>query len=129
MTRFIGYRHFALSVSPRKPYTSRTEGVAPIMDVPSNRRSGTRVSVVGLAILIVSLMTAGVASASTPADPPGGAAPLAPHFYNGNVEAIRGAGSDTTVFVMQKISDLFTGAGLYGCTLNTGSGVTLYNSN
>ena len=99
------------------------------MDLTSIRRSGARASVAGLAVLIVSLMTALVASASTPADPPGGAAPVAPHFYNGNVEAIRGAGSDTTVFVMQKISDLYTGAGLYGCTLNTGSGVTLYNSN
>ena len=43
---------------------------------------------------------------------------MAPHFYNGNVEQIRDTGSDTTIFMMQKIADLFTGAGLYGCTLN-----------
>ena len=43
---------------------------------------------------------------------------MAPHFYNGNVEGIRDAGSDTTFFMMQRIGDLYTGAGLYGCTLN-----------
>ena len=41
---------------------------------------------------------AGVASATVPGDPPGGATPVAPHFYNGNVEGIRGSGSDTTLF-------------------------------
>jgi hypothetical protein len=83
---------------------------------------------VTLAALIASPLMAGVASASTPGDPPGGATPVAPHFYNGNVEGIRSAGSDTDFFLMQKIGDLYTGAGLYGCTLNTGSGNTLYNS-
>jgi hypothetical protein len=83
---------------------------------------------VGLAALTVSLMVAGVASAATPADPSGGATPVAPHFYNGNVEGIRGAGSDTTLFLMQRIGDLYTGAGLYGCTLNSASGQTLFNS-
>jgi hypothetical protein len=29
---------------------------------------------------------------------------------------------------MQRIGDLYTGAGLYGCTLNSGAGQTLYNS-
>ena len=53
---------------------------------------------------------------------------MAPHFYNGNVEGIRNTGSDTTFFMMQKIGDLFTGAGLYGCTLNSSAGQTLYNS-
>jgi hypothetical protein len=33
----------------------------------------------------------GTASAAPP-DPVGGATPVAPHFYNGNVEAIGGAG-------------------------------------
>ena len=53
---------------------------------------------------------------------------MAPHFYNGNVEGIRDTGSDTTFFMMQKIGDLYTGAGLYGCTLNSSAGQTLYNS-
>jgi len=44
------------------------------------------------------------------------------------VEGIRSAGSDTTLFVMQKIGDLYTGAGLYGCTLNSSAGQPLYNS-
>ena len=61
-------------------------------------------------------------------DPPGGATPDPPHFYNGNVEGIRDAGSDSTLSMMQKIGDLFTGAGLYGCTLNFAAGQTLYNS-
>jgi len=79
------------------------------------------------AVAATLVLGAGVASAA-PADPPGGAVPVAPHFYNGNAEAIRDAGSDTTFFVMQKIDDLYTGAGLYGCTLNTAAGQTLYNS-
>ena len=87
-----------------------------------------RAAAVGAAALsAVLIVGAGVASA-TPADPPGGATPVAPHFYNGNVEAIRDSGSDTTFFMMQKISDLYTGAGLYGCTLNDTAGETLYNS-
>ena len=53
---------------------------------------------------------------------------MAPHFYNGNVEGIRDTGSDTTFFMMQRIGDLYTGAGLYGCILNTSAGQTLYNS-
>jgi hypothetical protein len=59
----------------------------------------------------------------------GGANPVAPHFYNGNVEAIRGAGSDTTTFffLMLRIGDLFTGAGLCGCTLNADTGAN-YNT-
>ena len=54
--------------------------------------------------------------------------PVPPHFYNGNVEGIRNTGSDTTFFMMQKIGDLYTGAGLYGCTLNAAAGRPLYNS-
>jgi hypothetical protein len=79
---------------------------------------------IGAAGLTASLLVgAGAASAGIPADPPIGVAPL---FLNGNVEQIRGSGSDTTVFMMQKISDLFTGAGLYGCTLNANN-ATNYN--
>jgi hypothetical protein len=50
----------------------------------------------------------------------------APHFNTDNAsEPIRGSGSDTTFFVMQKISDIYNAAGLYGCTLTTASGQTL----
>jgi len=83
----------------------------------------------GITALIATMgIGAGVAAAAPPADPAGGSVPVAPSFNNGNVEAIRGSGSDTTFFVMQKLSDLYTGAGLYGCVLNSGSGQTLYNS-
>jgi hypothetical protein len=68
------------------------------------------------------------AYAGAPADPPGGATPVAPHFYNGNVEGIRGAGSDTTLFLEEALGNLYTNAGLYGCTLNNGAGQTLYNT-
>jgi hypothetical protein len=50
----------------------------------------------------------------------------APHFNTDNAsEPVRGSGSDTTFFVMQKISDIYNAAGLYGCTLTTASGQTL----
>jgi hypothetical protein len=88
-----------------------------------------RAAAIGFAGLTASLVVgAGVASAATPPDPTGGANPVAPHFYNGNVEGIRDSGSDTTFFMMQRIGDLYTGAGLYGCTLNSSAGQTLYNS-
>ena len=84
----------------------------------------------GAAALFATLVIGGgVASATPPSDPSGGATPVAPHFYNGNVEQIRGTGSDTTIFMMQRISDLYTGAGLYGCTLNDTAGETVYNTN
>ena len=98
------------------------------MDKHKLRISVLRGAAVGAAALSATLIVgAGVASAA-PADPPGGATPVAPHFYNGNVEGIRDTGSDTTFFMMQKIGDLYTGAGLYGCTLNSSAGQTLYNS-
>jgi hypothetical protein len=88
-----------------------------------------RAAAIGFAGLTASLVVgAGVASAATPPDPTGGANPVAPHFYNGNVEGIRDSGSDTTFFMMQRIGDTYTGAGLYGCTLNSSAGQTLYNS-
>jgi hypothetical protein len=83
-----------------------------------------------LAVVAAALATAtGVTAAATPADPQGGAQPVPPHFYSGNVEGIRSAGSDTTLFLMQKIGDLYTGAGLYGCALNSAAGQTLFNTN
>ena len=96
-----------------------------------NTRRGhlARAAAVGFAGLTASLIVgAGVASAATPADPTGGATPVAPHFYNGNVEGIRDTGSDTTFFMMQRIGDLYTGAGLYGCVLNSSANQNLYNS-
>ncbi len=98
------------------------------MDKHKLRKTVAKAAAVGLAACAALIMGSGVASATIPPDPTGGATPVAPHFYNGNVEGIRSAGSDTTFFVMQKISDLYTGAGLYGCALNTGSGATLYNT-
>jgi hypothetical protein len=75
---------------------------------------------------LLATMTLGVtaASAGTPADP---SLQVAPSFNNGTVNAIRGSGSDTTFFLMQQISDLYTSAGLYGCTLNSATGQGLFN--
>ncbi len=93
------------------------------------RTGVVRAAAVGAAALSAALIVGGgVASASVPPDPQGGATPVAPHFYNGNVEGIRDAGSDTTFFMMQRLGDLYTGAGLYGCTTNTTAGQTLFNS-
>ncbi len=92
-----------------------------------NRLAGA--ASLGSAVAAVTMtLASGVAFAAPPADPPGGATPVAPHFYNGNVETIRGAGSDTSFFLEQRIGDLYTASGLYGCTLNTAAGQTLYNS-
>jgi hypothetical protein len=79
------------------------------------------------ALIAATAIGAGVAGA-VPADPPGGSTPVYPSFNNGVVNGIRDTGSDTTFFMMQKIGDLYTGAGLYGCTLNSAAGQTLYNS-
>jgi hypothetical protein len=81
-----------------------------------------------LLVAIGLLIGSGVAYAGVPADPPGGATPVYPQWNNGVVNADRDSGSDTTFFVMQSIADLYTSAGLYGCTLNNGAGQTLYNT-
>jgi hypothetical protein len=39
---------------------------------------------------------------------------------------IRGSGSDTTFFMMQKIGDLYSSAGLYGCQLVSAAGQTQF---
>jgi hypothetical protein len=91
------------------------------------RRCLTGAVTVGAAFTAALAMGAGPAGAA-PTDPAGGATPVYPHFYNGNVESIRDAGSDTTFFMMQQIGDVYTSAGLYGCTLNNSAGETLYNS-
>ncbi len=84
--------------------------------------------VAGAAALIAATMMGGGSAwalgtgASTVTSPSQGA----PHFNTDNAsEPIRGSGSDTTFFVMQKISDIYNAAGLYGCTLTTASGQTL----
>jgi len=92
------------------------------------RSLAARAAAVGAVAFSAALIVGSGAGASVPNDPPGGATPVPPHFYNGNVEGIRDTGSDTTIFMMQKIGDLYTGAGLYGCTLNGSAGQTLYNS-
>ena len=86
------------------------------------RTSVVRAAAVGAAALSATLtLGAGVASAA-PADPTGGATPVAPTSTTETWRRIRDSGSDTTFFMMQKISDLYTGAGLYGCTLNPAHG-------
>jgi hypothetical protein len=92
------------------------------------KRRMTLAGTAGVTALVVTLaLGAGVASA-VPADPPGGSTPVYPSFNNGVVNGIRNSGSDTTFFMMQKIGDLYTQAGLYGCTLNSAAAQALYNS-
>jgi hypothetical protein len=82
-----------------------------------------RALVVGSVVVVGTVgVMGGVASATIP-DPASGY----PHWYNGNVETIRDSGSDTTFYLMQRLGDLFTSAGLYGCTLNSSAGQTLYD--
>ena len=74
---------------------------------------------------LIAILGVGVSSAgAVPADPAAGY----PSFNTGVVNQVRISGSETTFFMMQRIADLYTSAGLYGCTLNTGVGNTLYNS-
>ena len=108
---------------------NRTKGARKIMRIQKLRIGAARAAAVGAAALSATLVLGAGAASAAPADPPGGATPVAPHFYNGVVSQIRGSGSDTTIFMMQKIGDLYTGAGLYGCTLNNSTGQTLFNSN
>jgi len=87
------------------------------------RRRLTVAGTVGVTALIATLgLGAGVASA-LPTDPATGY----PSFNNGVVNGIRDTGSDTTFYMMQKIGDLYTSAGLYGCTLNSGGGPALFS--
>jgi hypothetical protein len=60
-----------------------------------NRLAGAASLAVAVAAVTMTL-GAGAAFAA-PGDPAGGATPVAPNFYNGNVESIRGSGSDTTI--------------------------------
>ncbi len=74
------------------------------------RRLATAGALAGAAVA-VSLVGAGAASATTPA--------ASPAWITGTVQTDRGSGSDTTFFLMQKISDLYNQAGLYGCALSS----------
>jgi hypothetical protein len=58
-------------------------------------------------------MTMGAQAASALTTPTG-----SPHWNIGKPQSIRSAGSDTTFFLMQRLSDLYMQAGLYGCQLN-----------
>lgn len=86
----------------------------------SARRRMVGAATVGAAALVVAgTLGAGVAGAAPSAG--------APHFNTPNAsEQIRGSGSDTTIFMMQKISDIYTAAGLYGCQLVSGAGQNLF---
>jgi len=100
-------------------------------DRRAGRSTGVRVAVAGAAAMVAALTVGGgiagaVGTGSAAVDAPSAGAP----HYNQNPasEIIRGSGSDTTFFVMQKISDIYNAAGLYGCTLTAGgTGETLFD--
>jgi hypothetical protein len=72
-------------------------------------------------VMTVAMIGVGTASAQTV--PTG-----YPRWFIGTPETIRSAGSDTTFFMMQRISDLFMQAGLYGCTLSLTGGSSDYST-
>jgi hypothetical protein len=92
------------------------------------RRRAAVAGTIGVTALIATLGLGASVAGAVPADPPGGSTPVYPSFNNGVVDGIRDTGSDTTFYMMQQIGDLYTGAGLYGCTLNSAGGQALYNS-
>lgn len=59
-------------------------------------------------------MTMGAQAASALTTPSG-----TPHWFIGHPQSIRDAGSDTTFFMMQRLSDLYMQAGLFGCVLDS----------
>jgi hypothetical protein len=94
---------------------------------PFNPRSGrtlrgqlARAAGAGAAAVVVAgTLGAGVAIAAPNAG--------APQFNSTQASSlIRGSGSDTTFFMMQKIGDLYTTAGLFGCQLVTSAGQNLF---
>jgi hypothetical protein len=68
------------------------------------------------AFTMTAVLGAGAASAGPPPAPSLG---TYPHWYVGAPEQLRDAGSDTTYFMLQHLSDLYMQAGLYGCQLNS----------
>ncbi len=93
---------------------------------PSNLRRRLTVAATIGATSLIAILGVGVSSAgaATPIPDP---ATGYPSFNNGVIGQIRGSGSDTTFYMMQKISDLYTSAGLYGCTLNGIANQGLFN--
>lgn len=76
----------------------------------------------GVAALTMSAtIGTGTAFAGAPTPPTLG---VSPHWFTGNLNGIRDAGSDTTFFLMQALSDLYEQSGLYGCNLASGGSFT-----
>ena len=74
-------------------------------------------------VAVTLAMTLGVTSASALTVPSG-----YPRWFIGAPQQIRSAGSDTTFFMLQKISDYFEDAGLFGCTLSKTGGSSDYST-
>lgn len=77
----------------------------------------------GAASIMVAMFAGSVAlgvspaSAAVPPDPSPLNGTAAPQYYNGNLsQQVRDSGSDTTIFLIQALSDLYDQAALYGCT-------------
>lgn len=85
---------------------------------------GRRLAVAGSIGLTALIVAGGVGAGTSGADP----APGYPLWNTGTIQAVRDSGSDTTFFVMQKISDLYNQAALYGCPVNTSSASPLWNN-
>ena len=79
-----------------------------------------RFAVAGSLIVAAMTMATTLGAGPASANPPTPALGTSPHFFVGAPEQIRDVGSDTTFFAMQRLSDLFEQAGLYGCVLNGG---------
>jgi hypothetical protein len=66
-------------------------------------------------VAVLGALTFGVSTAGAIPVPTGG---TSGHWFIGKVETDRNTGSDTTIFLMQQIADLYNQAALYGCQLN-----------
>src|SRR5580700_10737108 len=73
------------------------------------------------AVFLLAALSLGVAPANAQTLP---SPPAGPRWFIGKVDTDRGSGSDTTFFLMQKISDLYNQAALYGCTLSATDNAT-----
>src|SRR3984957_4642998 len=78
-------------------------------------RFAAAASTIVVAVTAAATLGAGPASANPPSPTLG----ASPHWFVAKPEQIRDAGSDTTFFLMQRLSDLYMQAGLYGCQLNS----------
>src|ERR1700722_136846 len=77
-------------------------------------RFAAAASTIVVAVTAAATLGAGPASANPPSPTLG----ASPHWFVAKPEQIRDAGSDPTFFLMQRLSDLYMQAGLYGCQLN-----------